>query len=330
MSSSANLSFYENKRILVTGAGGFIGSAVAKILSAVDCRLELAFRKSITTNFHPSKASIQHRVLNIMSEDSWHGLADIDIIFHFAEHDYREEEPSAHLKGSAHFMLHLLERCTKVKTPPKIVFASSSNLVGNPKTPEVDDQFPDHPVTMYAIHKLLAENYLNYYAREYNIPSVTLRLVNVYGPASEQNVALRAILNSMIHSAMKKGGLELFKNRACIRDFVFIDDVVEAFLLAGSSTALSSGEHYIIGSGESLSLESIIHLIAEKVEEETRRRPTVKINEAREIQPIEMRSLVANSTRFRELTGWKAGVTLSQGIARTIRSMAGAAYENRR
>lgn len=310
--------FYKRKKILVTGAGGYIGSAVAAALSRIDCDLRLSYHSTLSGMPKDAVANIQSNAADISAPGAWSDIAGIDVVFHFAEHNYQDIDPHAHLQTSALPVLNLLEECRRQNLRPKIIFASSSNLAGNPDKLPVDDTAADRPLTMYAIHKLLAEEYLRHYAREFGIESVTLRLVNVYGPPANPSIALRVVLNSMVHAAMGQGFVKLFKNRSCVRDFIYIDDVVSAFLAAGALDTRGSAERFIIGTGEGVTLQDMASMLAQKLSKLSGKHTAVEPDDTQEVSGVEMRNLVADSGRFRRMSGWKPQVPLGQGIEKTV------------
>ena len=181
------------------------------------------------------------------------------------------------------------------------------------------ETFADDPLTIYAIHKLTAEKYLQYYAREFQIQSVTLRLSNVYGPVPEYHIGARVVLNRIVREAVRGGPLILYKNYSCVRDYVFVDDVITAFLLAGTSNAPTNGQYFLIGTGVAHRIMDAVNLVADRVA--LRRgghRPAVEIDPAAPIEAVEWRHFVADTSRFHAATGWSPQVSLLEGVDRTI------------
>ena len=161
----------------------------------------------------------------------------MDYVFHLAakEYFYRSEyDPEQDLQFNALPILRLLEVCRVQTYRPKIVFASSANLFGLVDTLPVNEDNRDNPLTMWAVHKLTAENYLRLYAQQFGIQSITLRLANVYGPTARWSVMDRVVINKVIAKALDGEALVTYANQSCVRDYVFLDDVVSAFMLAGT------------------------------------------------------------------------------------------------
>src|SRR5262249_4833517 len=145
-----------------------------------------------------------------------------------------EFAPAIDLAVNAGATLNLLECCRSRGLKPRIVFASSANIYGQPTRLPVDESFPDQPLTLFAIHKLTSEQYLRFYAREFGIPSVSLRLSNLYGcfHHTSREVVDRVVLNRIMGRALRGDSLELYRNRDKVRDYLHIEDVVSALLAA--------------------------------------------------------------------------------------------------
>lgn len=310
------LDFYKGKTILITGASGFIGSALAVKLNNVSCNLIL-HTHTAKIILKKELAKVKMVTGDITKQGEWKRiLPKVNFIFHLAEHHYKTFDPEKDLTITAKSVLDLLQFLLKSASQTKIIFASSSNLAGLVDKLPVDENFPDNPLTMYAIHKYLAEQYLKYYAREFGIDSVILRLANVYGPAINQEITKRAILNYVIDKTLKQGELKLFSNRKRIRDFIYIDDVVDAFLTAG--TVNTKGNTYLIGSGEGKKLSEIFKIISQKVQKTTKKNVKILIDDSVDVSEIEKRNFVANYSKFKNKTRWSPKITLSEGIEKTI------------
>lgn len=317
--SSEIVNFYTGKKILITGANAYLGPALALVLSGVDCRLILHGHSEPKFNFAGSQAKIEVQQGDLSPKSAWANLLHgTDIIFHLAAHEARNFEPEADLTVNAVSVLNLLETCRAKSLQPKIVFVSSANLVGLTERLPVDETFPDRPLTIYAIHKLTAEHYFRYYAQNFGIPSVTLRLSNVYGPSVSQEATARVAFNRMMAGAIKESKLKLFKNRHCVRDYLFINDAIAALLAAGADKKIFDGGYYLIGSEKGYDFQEFARLIANGVKKQFEKIVELESDDTVELLAAEFRNFVADSSRFKKLTGWKARVSLEEGIEKTI------------
>ena len=314
---------YTGRTILVTGAGGYIGSALVEALLQVRCRLLLLVRPGSNVDW-PEDATAGFTVLYgyVQDRETWREALDgADYVFHLAAHEHKhgaEFNPSLDLKVNTLSVLHLLEECRERGLSPRIIFASATNITGLTSTVPVNESVPDNPLTAFAINKIAAERYLHYFNREFHLQTVPLRLANVYGPATDHEVARRVVLNKIMTKAIRGETLSLFQNHGCIRDYAYIDDVVAAFLLAGIKEEVFTGQHYVIGSGEGWPIEDVVNLIADRAAMKTGCRPNVEMNVEEPLETVEWRNFVADSSSFKTATGWSHSTSLIEGIDRTI------------
>jgi nucleoside-diphosphate-sugar epimerase len=173
---------------------------------------------------------------------------------------------------------------------------------------------------MWAVHKLTAEHYLQLYSQRFGIHSISLRLANVYGPTVHQPVLSRVVINKVISKAIEGETLITYSNRECIRDYIFLKDVVHAFLLAGAYCGSNKRPFYVIGTGEGNAIEDVWHLIADNVRLHTGNNVPVRFDQSIKIEPMELRNFVADNSQFKDLTGWSPRTELAQGIDITVRA----------
>ena len=313
------------KTIILTGASGYVGTAVLSALQQVSCRVFALARQTP----HPRDLGPQPVTwyqCDFMDDAAWREpllRAQPDIVIHLAAHEHRhgsQHAPRADLALNAASVLHLLETCIELQCNPRIVFASSANLVGLTDRVPVDETFVDRPLTLFGIHKLTGERYLQHYARQHGIQSVPLRFTNIYGQMDSQEIETvnRVLLNRMMHLAMTSGVVTLFGNRRCKRDFVHVSDVVRAVCVAAVHPSLVDGTPYIIGSEEEFSLEKVFHIIKEDLRSLFDLDMEIRLNDQVPLAPVEWREFVADCGRMRRATGWKPEVRLEEGVRQTL------------
>lgn len=289
----------------MSGASGFIGSNLRARLGAAGASVTAIARGGIA------------------DQAAWEAaLPGGQIIFHLAAQTSvyeAERNPLADWDANVRPLLCLLEACRATGARPLILFAATATQYGLPATLPVDESHADQPVTIYDRHKLAAEGYLEHYCRAGLARGASLRLANVYGPGPVSGSADRGVLNLMMRKALRRQALPLYGTGETLRDYVFIDDVVAAFVAAAVFPEAVSGQHFIVASGRGYTLANALQLVAERaalVTGETVRVESVAAPEG--LSPIENRSFVGNPTRLHAATGWAPGVSLVEGIDRTL------------
>ena len=309
---------------MITGAGGYIAANLTAALADTPCRILRIDKPGAA--FPPLAGrgpEIRDLEMDIRRRDAWEGvLDDVDIVYHLAAQTSvyaADRDPEADLETNVLPLLNLLTSCRRQGLNPAVIFAGTVTEAGLTETLPVNEDHPDRPITIYDLHKLAAERYLLHFTANNTVRGVALRLANVYGPGPKSGSADRGILNAMIRKAIGGQELTIYGEGDCRRDYVFIDDVVEAFLLAAVHMDCLAGRYFVIGSGCGHTVAQAIRVVAQQVEMKTGRKVAVRNVEApANLSPIEYRQFVADSGRFSRLTGWKPryslrGFLLAQG-----------------
>ena len=318
------LEAYRGKTILVTGGTGFIGSALLRELTAADAHLVLLEgRHHRAFDLPNGKAEIETLAADLTAGSFWDGLVGrVDVVFHLAAQTssrLANAHPLEDLETNLLPVVRFVDACQRHGRMPDFVFSGTVTQVGFTSTYPMDESPRDAPVTVYDINKLAAEQYLHYYASESRGRAVTLRLANVYGPGPKSHHADRGVLNLMIRRAIANESLTVYGSGEFVRDFTYVDDVARAFLTAGAALELTDGHHYVLGSGEGHSVTEMVETVRDLVAEATgTRAPIRRVPVPDDLPRIDTRSFVADSTRFRAVTGWTPQFSLADGIARTI------------
>jgi UDP-glucose 4-epimerase len=321
-----------DKIILVTGAGGYLGTALMSALYGIRCHVvALVHERESLPAPAGTEATVTSRHGDLAKTSFWrHLLHEIrpDVVVNLAAYEHRrdsEHAPDRDLAINAAAVLELLDACREHELKPRIVQASSANLFGCPTSPRVNEDTPDQLLSLYSINKHTAEKYLRHYAESFNIPTVALRFANIYGPLRVRDAELeaRVVLNRLMLRALAGGPLYLYRNHACVRDFVYVNDAVRAICAVASSKHITPGSKYIVGSGEGYSLRGIVTEVAKQVEDFDRPPVEVLLDTEAVLAPIEWREFIADFSRLRDATGWEPQVKLHQGIALTLNAFSG-------
>lgn len=319
-------SWYEGRRIVVTGAGGYLAAAIVRALKDWSCRIIRVARPGTTLASVPGVASIEDVCGDVGGREAWERVVpEADVVFHLAAQtsaSAANADPALDLAANVAPMLHLLETCRHLGSASIVVFASTVTIAGIPHALPVDEAHPDRPTTVYDLHKLMAEQYLKYYATEGVVRGASLRLANVFGPGPRSSQPDRGVLNRMIRKALAGETLTVYGSGDRVRDYLYVDDAAEAFLEAGRHGAAVHGQHFVIGSERGCRIDEAVRLVAERVMLRSGRRVTVeRIAPPSPQLSIEARDFVADCARFRSLTGWRARHALTDGIDRTIEAL---------
>ena len=274
-------------RIGVTGAKGFIGTHLLSALKKQGSVVTLPRRKGL-----PGKRELKRFV------------ADTDLFFHLGgvNRDTDEEIINGNIIGTSQLLESILNNG---KPSARLVFASSSQVytLANSKKPirETGKAIPD---TVYGVSKQSAENLI----RNSGVPFVVLRMSNVYGPRCRPNY--NSVVATFCHRAIK--GLPLVINgdgQQC-RDFVYIEDVVRAFMLAGLEPVAGSANIFNVSSGQMVSLKKIVKQIS-------RLHKNTKVEFLVDKKNSEI-SYCCDPSKFSKKYGWRPRVSLAKGIEQTL------------
>lgn len=317
---------YRGKHILVTGSSGYLANNLINFLKDVECKITRVSRTGAILSLIDGKCKITDIITDIEDERTWQQiLPDVDIIMHFAAQTNTAEADANPIEDRNHNvlpLLTLLECCRKYGHKPLVLLASTVSIYGLPETLPVDESFPDQPLSMYEIHKLQCEQYLDYYIYHGYIKGAALRLANVYGPGVKTTKANRGIINVMVKKAISGDPLTIYDNGEFYRDYVYVDDVSRAFLVAGLQSDTVNGKRFIIANGNAYNLNQAAELIAADVGKRTNKSIAIEhIEMPASASILDSRNFHGDISAFSQATGWKPEVDLEEGIKLTIDAM---------
>lgn len=305
---------------VITGAHGYIGSALAKRLASEGHALRLVSRSSAAP---PSEAVREAKIdcieADLRDERVWFRLMEsADAIVHLSSRTdlhAAEADPTGDSNLNVDPIHALVRAAGRCGVAMPVIFASTVTIVGDAHTNPVNETTTDRPCSVYDRHKLECETILRDATRRGALRACSLRLSNVYGYGVSSINANRGVLNTIMQRAVQGEALTVYGEGEYIRDFIFVDDVVDAFCRALASEQVRDGGHYVIATGCGHTLAEAFSLVAREAFRCTGRRVEVRhVPEPPDLHPIERRSFVGDSSLFHQLTGWRSQVDLESGV----------------
>ena len=313
---------YRGSRVLITGGMGFIGSNLAHRLVELDAQVTLV--DSLIPIYGGNQrniAGIEHRVrvniADVRDEYSMNYLVQgQDYLFNLAgqtSHLDSMTDPYTDLEINCRAQLSILEACRKHNPNLKLVYASTRQIYGKPDYLPVDERHLLHPVDVNGVNKMAGEWYHILYNNVYGIRACALRLTNTYGPRMRVKDARQTFLGIWIKRLINEESIQVFGDGSQIRDFNYVDDVVEALLMAGASPAADGGI-FNLGSDETINLRDLAALLIE-----------INGGGSFEIVPfppdrkaIDIGDYYADYRLIRGRLGWHPKVPLREGLRHTL------------
>ncbi len=313
---------FAGKKVLITGGAGFIGSTLAIRLTELGARVVVvdSLIPEYGGNLHNLAGYEDQITLNIADVRDQYGLnflvQDQDYLFNLAgqtSHLDSMIDPFTDLEINCRSQLKILEACRQNNPNIRIIFASTRQIYGRPQYLPVDESHPLNPVDVNGINKLAGEQYHLLYGRIYQMSTCVLRLTNTYGPRMRVKDARQTFLGIWIRKLIQQETLQIYGEGQQLRDFNYVDDVVEALLFAAIHTDLR-GQAYNLGSGEVISLAELAQL-------------AVGINGNGNVEKIpfppdrkiiDIGDYYANYDAFSKATGWSPQINLNAGLKVTL------------
>lgn len=293
------------QQALVTGGAGFIGTHLVDALVADNEVRVLDDLSSGDRAFVSEDAEFFHG--DIRDEEAVReAMADIDLVYHQAASvsvSHSVEQPRQSHETNVGGTLTILEEARRQDA--RVVFASSAAIYGEPESRPVTEAHPTEPQSPYGLEKLTGDRYVRLYNELYGLETVPLRYFNVYGPR-QTGGDYTGVITIFLEQVQSGEPLTVHGDGTQTRDFVYVDDIVQANLRAGVTDAV--GEPFNIGTGESVSIREL----AETVQSMAGRSVEIVHEDAREGDISESE---ADIDRARELLGYQPTTEFREGLA---------------
>ena len=302
----------------VTGASGYLASALIDALQESSAHILRVSRRDL-----PPVSGAEILRADVRTSDCWEKIVSIaDVIFHLAGNTSvyaAAKNPADSLNSTVLPITHLVAAVQAARHRRRVVFASTATVYGLTNDLPVTEDTEPKPITNYDLHKLFAERQLEMATKQGLLEGVSLRLANVYGPSSSKSSSVdRGVLNRITMMALQGVDLQLYGDGKYIRDYIYIDDVVRAFMVAGEEKRVV-GQSFNVASGKGITVREIFRLVAEKAEEVTGKSLCVEnVPWPPGADPIEFRNFVADVTSFQNFADWRPMINLNEGVNRMI------------
>ncbi|MEO5818936.1 MAG: NAD-dependent epimerase/dehydratase family protein [Vicinamibacteraceae bacterium] len=314
--------FYRGRRVMVTGGLGFIGSNLARQLAALGADVLLV--DSLIDdygghlfNIDGIESKVRVNIADIRQDTTMNYLVrDREVIFNLAgqvSHIDSMRDPYNDLDINCRAQLTLLEACRNHNPAAKVVFAGTRQVYGKPDHLPVDEKHLVRPTDINGINKVAGEYYHLVYNNVFGVRACSLRLTNIYGPRQLVRHNRQGFIGWFIRLVVEDQEIQIFGDGLQLRDFVYVEDAADAFLRAGASDAVN-GQVFNVGGAQPISHLELVTLLIETAGTGSYR----LVEWPAEKKAIDIGSFYADSTRFRQTTGWEPVTTLRDGLAETI------------
>jgi dTDP-glucose 4,6-dehydratase len=310
---------WKGRKVLVTGGGGFIGSRLVEVLMRSGAQVR-AFVRYNSRGDAGLLRTLSPYVLgeieiipgDLRDEDAVRkAVADREVVFHLGaliSIPYSYLHPAEVVETNIMGTLNVLLACRDLGVQ-RLVHTSTSEVYGTARTAPISESHPLQGQSPYSASKIGADKLAESFYCAYDLPVITVRPFNTYGPAQ----SARAVIPTIITQALMRDTIHL-GNLDATRDFTYVDDTVAGFLRAAESGA-GLGEVFNLGTGEEIRIGDLANKVIAMVDRE------VKIDlrpERLRPEKSEVMRLISDNRRAREVLGWSPEISLDEGLKRTI------------
>ena len=314
--------FYRDRPVMITGGLGFIGSNLAHQLVALGARVLIvdslipAYGGNLF-NIRDIENRLRVNIADIRQQSTMNYLVrGHDVIFNLAgqvSHIDSMEEPYTDLEINCRSQLTLLEACRHNNPNVKVVFAGTRQIYGRPQSLPVTESHLVRPTDINGINKAAGEYYHLVYNNVFGVRATSLRLTNVYGPRQLIKHSRQGFIGWFIRLVLEDREIQIYGDGSQLRDFVYVDDAVDAFLRAGASDVVN-GDVFNVGGLEPIRHRDLVELMI-RIAKSGRSRC---IPWPPEKQAIDIGDFFSDSSKIASALRWRPTTTLADGLQRTF------------
>jgi nucleoside-diphosphate-sugar epimerase len=303
------------RKVLVTGGAGFIGSHLARALQARDHSVRVLddFSSGKRSNLADLEGRIEIVEGSILDEATLDRALDgVELVYHEAAIPSVPRSmaaPVASHEANATGTLRVLEAARR-HSVRRVVYAGSSSAYGETPTLPKVESMASSPLSPYAVSKLTGEQYCQVYARAFGVETVVLRYFNVFGPRQDPNSQYAAVIPRFVTAMLEGRRPTVFGDGTQSRDFCFIENVLEANLLAADARE-ASGRVFNVACGRATDLNQVVKLIGQSLGKSIE--PTYETGRVGDVKHS-----LADITAARQVLGYTAAISFEEGLERTI------------
>jgi len=320
--ASSYRAFYRGRSVLITGGLGFIGSNLARALVALGA--DVLIVDSLIPDYGGNLfnlAGLENRlrinIADIRQQTTMNYLVQRqDVIFNLAgqvSHIDSMQDPHTDLEINCRAQLAILEACRRNNPDVKVVFAGTRQVYGRADSLPVSETHLVRPTDINGVNKAAGEYYHLVYNNVFGVRACSLRLTNVYGPRQLLKHNRQGFIAWFIRLAIEGREIQIYGDGRQMRDFVFVDDAVEAFLRAGASEA-SNGQVFNVGGFEPISHRDLVHLLIATAGSGSYR----FVEWPPDKKAIDIGDFYADWRLIADTLGWRPHTTLADGLHETI------------
>lgn len=291
------------KKVLITGGSGFIGQHLKNALEEQDINVDIFDRENgqdVTNASHLNKAVKKN----------------YDVIFHLAGFSGSKESNEDRFKSfqiNTLATVNLMELIVEFSPDTKIILSSSRLEYGKPLYIPVDEKHKTEPTSAYGLSKLIATFMAQVLGNTKNLKYIVFRTSNVYGPHEEKKFSGYNLINHFIDQAKRRKNLLIFGKGDQLRDYIYIDDLIQAFIIGAESDVQQ--QIYNLGYGEGISLTQMASLITKIV-----KKGNIKyVNWPKDYKSIETGSYISDISKIKKELGFKPKIGFEVGIQKTLK-----------